>query len=468
MRHLLACLITAALAATASVAQSAGSVSPASPPRPSHIQAHAGAPPAALLEPLEGKDAQVLKGFSPVAEALIADKLAKVALNQRVLRIAVGEVEGRKAALVKFQAGHQLTGQIRLSEIEADAAAALDAVFSTDPAIGHLDIWSVVPSEANAGGQSHRPVFSVGTDRQTYRLVSGSGKADSELVRALGVVRYDPLVLDYAPDNPARDASLTPLPATAYTQPRIGYGTQWQQALSRQTSRAELGGEEPPIRVMRHGDRRRPLVAITIDDGPCPLLTPLVLQVLAQERAVANFFVVGEKAEQYPQLVRDIARAGHLIGNHSYNNERLSDLPPEEIAPTLDACQVVVGRLTGQVMRYLRPPGGRYTKPVLRYIQAHAQTIVLWTHNAADWGNPPVSDIVQRCLTNVHPGSIILMHGGDLNSVRALPLIIRRLRRRGLEPALLSQMHGPGTPQLLTLDAALHLPQNGWHPDKVD
>ena len=59
------------------------------------------------------------------------------------------------------------------------------------------------------------------------------------------------------------------------------------------------------------------------------------------------------------------------------------------------------------------------------------------------------------------------MHGGDINSVRALPLIIQGLRARSLEPALLSQMHGSGTPQTLTLKAALSVPLNGWQPDEV-
>ncbi len=468
MRLVPAFVIIAAVATT-----NAATVLPtvADPPPPgeypSHIQPHGDLPPAELLAPLQDKDAWVLKGICPVDEATIARKLRELPLNQRLLRVAVGEVDGVKAALLKFQAGHHLTGQFRLSEIEADAAAALDAAFSTDPAIAHVDVWSVVPSEANAGGQSHRPVFSVGTDRQTYRLVTDSGKADSDLVRTLGVVRYDPLILDLAPNDPSRDPALAPLPASAYTKPRVGYGSPWQETLDRNGSNVDSGLDEPTVQVMLHGDQRQRLVAITIDDGPCPMLTPLILAVLAKEQTVANFFVVGEKAEQYPQLLRNIAQAGHLIGNHTYHHRQLSELSDQEIAAELDACQTVVERLTGQVMNYLRPPGGNYTETALRCPLVRSHIITLWTHNASDWGNPPVSRIVQRCLTNIQPGAIILMHGGDINSVRALPLIIQGLRARGLEPALLSQMHGTGTPQTLTLKGALSVPLNGWQPDDV-
>ena len=469
MRHPRALLM---IATAAVICVPAGTFADPHLPQPllvlSHIAPHLNSPPAELLTPLEDADARVLKGLSPADEATIVAKLRQVPLNQRLLRVAVGEVDGLKAALVKFQAGNQSSGQFRLSDIEADAAAALAAAFSADAAIPHVDVWSVVPSEANAGGQSHRPVFSVGADRHSYLRATASGRSGSALVRSLGVVRYDPLVLDLAPDSPSRDASLAPLPPSAYIKPPVGYGPAWQQTLSRNGSAADLETEDVTAQVMLHGDRRRRRVAITIDDGPCPMLTPLILQVLARERAVANFFVVGEKAEQYPQLLRDIARAGHLIGNHTYHHRRLSELSAQEIAAELDACQTVVGRLTGQVMKYLRPPGGNYTKTALGCKQVRAHIITLWTHNAGDWANPPVSEIVRRCLTNVRPGSIILMHGGDINSARALPWIIRGLRARGLEPAVLPDMHGHGTPQLLSLAAALRLPQNGWQPDEVE
>ncbi len=433
----------------------------------SHIALHRSQPPAELLVPLEDDQAQVVKGLCVADESAIVSLLRSAPLYQRLLRVAVGEVEGQKAALVKFQAGDQLTGQFRLAAMEADASTALAAAFSADTDISHVDVWSVVPSEPNAGGQSHRPVFSLSTARSSYLVLPDSIRSSPQVVRRLGVVRYDPLLLDYAPDNPSHNSVLAPLPHTAYTKPLVGYGADWQHILASNGLLPENTSAEPVASVMLHGTRRQRRVAITIDDGPCPLLTPLILQVLDRYQVVANFFVVGEKAEQYPQLLRDIAQAGHLIGNHTYHHRRLSELSAQEIAAELDACQTIIGRLTGQVARYLRPPGGNYTADVLRCASVRSQTVTLWTHNAGDWGNPPVSAIVQRCLAGIRPGSIILMHGGDINSVRALPLIIRALRARGLEPATLSQMHGPNCPQLIPVDAALHLPQNGWQPDEA-
>ncbi len=147
--------------------------------------------------------------------------------------------------------------------------------------------------------------------------------------------------------------------------------------------------------------------------------------------------------------------------------EKPLDVTAKGCVEMIEACQKAVGRITGKVTRYLRPPGGNYSQAVLGYLAGSPYTMVLWTHSAGDWGNPPVSGIVQRCLKNVRPGSIILMHGGDINSVRALPHIIRGLRYRNLEPVTLPEMLGPGHTYQMTIAQALALPQNGWQPEAV-
>ncbi len=434
----------------------------------SHLLPHLAAPPEELLVPLPGGGEELLKGFSLADEARLAESLQQLALHQRPLRVAVGEVAGIKAALIKFQAGDIRTGQFQIKQVESDAAAALGSAFSSDPGLQHIDIWSVVPGPINDEGQRHQPVFSVSADRGTYTRAVAAGHAGGELLAALGVVRYDPLLTKYASDNLRRDGNQRRMPTTAYTAVPLGSEESWLRLANRTSHvRPEELTEATVVRVLLHGARNRRRVAITIDDGPCPLITPLILRILDKEGVRATFFVVGEKTEQYPELLREIVRAGHLVGNHTYHHRRLAELPAEQIVAEIEACQAAVGRLTGQVMRYLRPPGGSYSPTVLRYLADGSHTMVLWTHNAGDWGNPPVSGIVQRCLKNIRPGSIILMHGGDINSVQALPFIIRGLRQRGLEPVALTEMLGADAPRQLSIAAALGLPQNGWQPDTV-
>lgn len=433
----------------------------------SHLLPHLSAPPEGLLMPLPGGGTEVLKGFSPADEASLAESLWHLALHQRLLRVAVGEVDGTKAALVKLQAGDICSGQFQVAQLENDAAAALEAAFSSDPGLQHVDVWSVIPGAINNEGQRHQPVFSVSADRERYARAVAAGYTGEDLLGALGVVRYDPRFTKYAADNPHRTAGRWAMPASAYTPTWLGSEESWLELVQSTGIGPQRPSASAPVRVLLRGDPNLRRVAITIDDGPCPLITPLILRILDKERVKASFFVVGEKVEQYPELLREIVHAGHLVGNHTYHHRRLSNLPVEQIAAEVEACQTMVGRLTGEVMRYLRPPGGSYSQVALQYLADSPYTVVLWTHNAGDWGNPAVSGIVQRCLKNIRPGSIILMHGGDINSVRALPLIIRGLRARGLEPAPLTEMLGPHAPRRLTIAQALALPQNGWQPDTV-
>ncbi len=433
----------------------------------SHLLPHFPGPPEELLTALPGGGTEVLKGFSPADEAALAQVLWELPLQQRLLRVAVGQVEGTKAALIKFQAGGICTGQFQVAQLEADATAAVAAAFSADPNLQHVDVWSVIPGTINDEGQRHQPVFSVSADRECYAQAVAAGCAGGELLAALGVVRYDPRFTKYAPDNPCRMTGRRAMPASAYTLTSLDSEDLWLELVQR----AGMGPEQPSastrVRMLLRGDAHRRRVAITIDDGPCPLITPLILRVLDKQQVKASFFVVGEKVEQYPELLREIVRAGHLVGNHTYHHRRLSNLSVQQTVAEIEACQIAVGRLTGEVMTYLRPPGGSYSQVALQYLADTSYTVVLWTHNAGDWGNPAVSGIVQRCLKNIRPGSIILMHGGDINSVRALPFIIRGLRSRDLEPVLLTELLGPHAPRRLTIAQALALPQNGWQPDTV-
>ena len=434
----------------------------------SHLLPHLSAPPEQLLLPLPGGGEELLKGFSPADEARLAESLLQLPLHQHPLRVAIGEVEGIKAALVKFQAGDVCTGQFQIEQVESDAAVTLAAAFSLDPSLQHIDIWSVVPGPINDEGQRHWPVFSVSADRVTYTRAVARGQPGGELLAALGVVRYSPILTKYASDNPKRGARQRTMPATAYTLTPLGSEESWLQLVSRASRVAPQELIAPTsVQVLLHGVRDLRRVASTIDDGACPLITPLILRILEKEGVKASFFIVGEKAEQYPELLREIVRAGHLLGNHTYHHRRLSELPAAQMVAEIDACQTAVGRLTGKVVRYVRPPGGSYSEAALQYLAASSHIMVLWTHNAGDWGNPPVSGIVQRGLKNIRPGSIILMHGGDINSVRALPFIIRGLRRRGLEPVALTEMLGADAPRQLSISQALGLPQNGWQPDTV-
>ena len=418
----------------------------------SHLAAHALVlPPVALTRPLADGDPQS-KGMKPEVEHALLAALRGVGLTQRVLRVAVAAEGGLAVALVKVQAGDAHSRVFALGSLEDDAARVLQAAFDLRERLGHVDFWAVVPEIGGDGMEWHRPVFSVAAERGLYeRITAGNAHSAREMLARLSAVRYDPVFTQYATDwAGARDN----MPRTAYVFPRLA--DEWS-AMAREgrNGAAGLVGHEARVGVILGGVPDGGKVALTIDDGPHPLITPLYLDILRRENVKATFFVVGEKCEEFPGLVREIAREGHELANHTYSHRRFSTLPPEEVYAEIRGCSRIVGALTGRVMRYMRPPGGDYTAASLEIADRLGMVTALWSHNAGDWTIRVPETVAFHATHQLTSGDIILMHQGELHSLQALPMIIARVRARGLEPARLADIVGDRPLPLTTAREAL-------------
>jgi peptidoglycan/xylan/chitin deacetylase (PgdA/CDA1 family) len=200
-------------------------------------------------------------------------------------------------------------------------------------------------------------------------------------------------------------------------------------AVSHKLASARFVPDGPPV-----ADRA---VALTFDDGPSRY-TARILTLLARFRVPATFFVVGTEAERYPALIRRELGEGMAVGNHTYDHRyghTFAGLPPKRIRWEIARGQGVLARLGVRSVLF-RPPGGTVSPTVLRAASAHGLRVVLWSVDARDWVEGTTADqIVQRVLSTVGPGSIIVLHdgGGDRTAtVRALPAIIAGIRKRGL------------------------------------
>jgi peptidoglycan/xylan/chitin deacetylase (PgdA/CDA1 family) len=179
-------------------------------------------------------------------------------------------------------------------------------------------------------------------------------------------------------------------------------------------------------------------VALTFDDGPSPDYTPRILAILKRFHVRATFFLVGYLSDQYPQLVRAELQAGMTIGNHTYNHPEVppfADLPSQLVAAEIDLGAQPLDRL-GIEPRLFRPPGGSFSPQLVAAAEARGERIVLWSVDPRDWqpGTTP-QQIARNVLSAVRPGSIVILHdgGGDRSAtIRALPKIIKAIRRRGL------------------------------------
>ena len=201
-----------------------------------------------------------------------------------------------------------------------------------------------------------------------------------------------------------------------------------------------VSGEIASTEFRRTGDGEIPdAVALTFDDGPWPVQTRRVLEVLRRHDAPATFFMVGYLVQRYPAIVRDVVLAGMPIGDHSWSHP--SDPPFAELPARTLASEVLETadelRRAGAEPYLFRPPGGSYDDEVLLEARRAGMRTVTWDVDPSDYrADRTGEELAAYVLRHVQPGSIVLMHdgGGDQRAtIRALPPIIKGIRRMGLE-----------------------------------
>lgn len=189
-------------------------------------------------------------------------------------------------------------------------------------------------------------------------------------------------------------------------------------------------------------------VALTIDDGPDPEVTPAVLDLLDAAGARATFFCIAERAERHPQLVREIVRRGHSVQNHTHaHSHRFSLLGPRGFAREIEAAQRVLAGLTGEAPRFFRAPAGLrnpFLAPVLHRL---GLTLASWTRRGYDTRERDPQRVLQRLARGLAAGDILLLHDGHCARdaqgrpiiLAVLPALLAELRGRALVPATLPQ-----------------------------
>jgi peptidoglycan/xylan/chitin deacetylase (PgdA/CDA1 family) len=184
---------------------------------------------------------------------------------------------------------------------------------------------------------------------------------------------------------------------------------------------------------------RDPVIALTFDDGPNPIYTPLVLELLRAFNVTATFFLVGERARRYSELLQQIKAEGHLVANHSDSWRRTIQLNDAEFERDLLCAEQTLGLHTAP--KLFRPAGAMIKASQLRVLRKHAYSVVLGSAYAFDPYRPPTRYIEWAITRGLKPGAIVVLHdsGGDRsNSVQALPAIIRNAQAAGLRFVSLS------------------------------
>jgi peptidoglycan-N-acetylglucosamine deacetylase len=194
-------------------------------------------------------------------------------------------------------------------------------------------------------------------------------------------------------------------------------------------------------------------LALTYDDGPNDPHTLRLLEVLARHQVRATFFLIGRYARQRPEIVREIAQAGHVIGNHTFAHPLLIFKSETEIRRELIDCrsalQDALGEaFAGKIANLFRPPFGGRRPAVLRIARELGLEPIMWNVTGHDWNDAPSAIIEQKVLAQLCGGDVVLLHdGGHLQmgadrsqTVIATDNLITRLKSQGREFVTIPEM----------------------------
>ena len=178
------------------------------------------------------------------------------------------------------------------------------------------------------------------------------------------------------------------------------------------------------------------VVYLTFDDGPDPIYTNQVLDVLARYDAKATFFVLGNSVDAYPGVVQRMVNEGHTLGNHTYYHEALPLEEPDYITQTLGATNAAIARAVGLTSSCVRPPYGAMDQATFELVRSQGFTVQMWEVDSEDWKLNDSYAIASNVLSATNLGDRVLFHDGPSNraaTVAALESVLQVLSNRGVK-----------------------------------
>lgn len=194
--------------------------------------------------------------------------------------------------------------------------------------------------------------------------------------------------------------------------------------------------------------RRSKQIALTFDDGPNDPYTLHLLDVLSEHNVPATFFLIGRYVKQRPDLAGEIARRGHIIGNHTFTHPFLTFQSAGRIREEIVACRDAIGETVGEHSNLFRPPWGARRPAVFRIVRNLGLEPVMWSVTGYDWNAPSADFIEQKVTSRIRGGDVILLHDGGharfgadrSGTVAVVDRLIRRYQAEGYEFATIPSM----------------------------
>lgn len=314
------------------------------------------------------------------------------------------------------------------------------------------------PSSLPPEARLHRFVPSVCSGRM--EIDSGFGRKTHTRGRTLvGVAAAAVATLALVGCTPStgaqsQESSSSPLPSSSDTSPSPSSPETSPSAESPESSpagtpspSASAASPSSPRAVEGAGDEDvdcgvTACVALTFDDGPDVATTGRLLDTLANLGVHATFFPIGSHVTEEPGLVRREAEEGHVVGAHTWDHPDLTTLAAAAVRQELESTATAVHDATGHDPALIRPPYGAWNDTVRDEATRQHSAIVLWNIDSQDWKSRNTQAVVDRVLSTVRRGSVVLMHDIYPTTVDAVPAVVEGLRERGLTPVTVPTLLG--------------------------
>lgn len=189
-------------------------------------------------------------------------------------------------------------------------------------------------------------------------------------------------------------------------------------------------------RVIKEFKVKEKLIALTFDDGPHPTFTGKILDLLKWYNAKATFFIIGEQADKFPEIIIREIKDGHEIGNHMYHHDEVCRMLPNDLKRDLRRSDQALHTIIGKRVALYRPTSGYYDDKIIEIAQSMNYKVILWSLDSRDWTGQSGWIIARNILKGVKPGSIILFHdfgGNRNNTTKTLEILLPELTNKGYQ-----------------------------------
>lgn len=198
-----------------------------------------------------------------------------------------------------------------------------------------------------------------------------------------------------------------------------------------------ISGRLVPIYRVEVPDKR---IALSFDATWGTEYTDTLLDILARYGVKTTFFLAGNWVKNYPEYVKKIDAAGHELGNHSYSHPHLNSLSPEGIREEIAKLHNMLKAITGKDAVLFRPPFGEYSNKVIQVAESLGYYTIQWSVDSLDWKNISRDAMIQRILSQVRSGDIVLFHNAGIHTADAVNVIIPTLQKQGYQIVPISEL----------------------------